>query len=58
MRTTRDSGPVEPEGPDPAALADAEAHPDDPEADTNGLDTTELLQRTLGAEVIEDIPHD
>ncbi len=41
-------------GPDP----DADAHRDDPAADDNGLDTTELLARELGATVIEEIPHD
>ncbi len=41
-------------GPDP----DADAHRDDPAADDNGLDSTELLQRELGATVIEEIPHD
>ena len=43
-----------PTGPDP----DADAHRDDPVADDNGLDSTELLQRELGATVIEEIPHD
>ena len=43
-----------PPGPDP----DADAHRDDPAADDNGLDSTELLQRELGATVIEEIPHD
>ena len=43
-----------PSGPDP----DADAHRDDPAADDNGLDSTELLQRELGATVIEEIPHD
>ena len=54
--TTRNGDdPVPPaSGPDP----DADAHPDDPAADDNGLDSTELLQRELGATVIEEIPHD
>ena len=43
-----------PSGPDP----DADAHRDDQVADDNGLDSTELLQRELGATVIEEIPHD
>lgn len=42
---------------DHAALADAAAHPDDPDADTQGLDSTALLQQTLGAKVIDEIPH-
>ena len=47
------SEPAEPP-PDP----DAEAHRDDREADDNGLDSTQLLERELGATVIEEIPHD
>ena len=49
-----DDPPPAPGGPDP----DADAHRDDPAADDNGLDSTELLQRELGATVIEEIPHD
>jgi DNA polymerase-3 subunit gamma/tau len=37
---------------------DAEAHPDDPDADDGGLDSAELLQRELGATVIDEITHD
>ena len=37
--------------------ADADAHPDDPDDDTTGLAGAELLQRELGAEVIEEIRH-
>jgi DNA polymerase-3 subunit gamma/tau len=37
---------------------DADAHRDDPDADDSGLDTTELLQRELGATVIEEITHE
>ncbi|MBA3782601.1 MAG: hypothetical protein H0X12_12215, partial [Nocardioides sp.] len=44
-------------GDDQRLLADAAAHPDDPAADTDGLAGAELLQRTLGAQVIEEIPH-
>ena len=44
-------------GQDTRKLADAAAHPDDPVADTDGLAGAELLQRTLGAQVIEEIPH-
>ena len=36
---------------------DADAHPDDPDADDNGVDGAELLQRELGATVIDEIPH-
>ena len=47
---TRTGEPAE----DPRARADADAHPDDPDADAGGVDTTELLQRELGAQVIEE----
>jgi DNA polymerase III subunit gamma/tau len=50
---TRTSEPSE----DPRAQADADAHPDDPDADAGGVDTTELLQRELGAQVIEETPN-
>jgi DNA polymerase III subunit gamma/tau len=43
-----------PSGPDP----DADAHRDDQVAEDNGVDSTELLQRELGATVIEEIPHE
>jgi DNA polymerase-3 subunit gamma/tau len=43
-------------GPDWAS-ADAEAHPDDLDADHQGLSATELLERELGAQTIEEIRH-
>ncbi len=43
-----------PPGPD----LDADAHRDDPAAEDNELDSTQLLERELGATVIEEIPHD
>ncbi|CUR60649.1 DNA polymerase III, subunits gamma and tau (fragment) [metagenome] len=43
--------------PDPRA-ADADAHRDDPDVEDSGLAGAELLQRHLGAQVIEEIPHD
>jgi DNA polymerase III subunit gamma/tau len=43
-------------GPDWAA-ADADAHPDDLDADHQGMSTAELLQRELGAQMIEEIKH-
>ncbi|MGD9958581.1 DNA polymerase III subunit gamma and tau [Nocardioides sp.] len=43
--------------PDPR-LADADAHRDDPDVEDSGLAGAELLQRHLGAQVIEEIPHD
>jgi DNA polymerase-3 subunit gamma/tau len=52
--TRRSDEPVQPSGPD----LDADAHRDDATAEDNGLDSTELLARELGATVIEEIPHD
>jgi DNA polymerase-3 subunit gamma/tau len=46
------------EAGEPADDPDADAHRDDPDADDTGLDTTELLQRELGATVIEEITHE
>ena len=40
------------------AVSDAEADPDDPDADDQGLAGAELLQRELGASVIEEITHE
>jgi DNA polymerase-3 subunit gamma/tau len=37
---------------------DADASPDDPDADDSGLDSTELLARELGAVVIDEISHE
>ena len=37
---------------------DADVHPDDPDLEDAGLDHTELLERGLGATVIDEIPHD
>jgi DNA polymerase III subunit gamma/tau len=37
---------------------DADADPDDPDADDSGIDGAELLQRELGATVIDEIPHE
>ena len=37
--------------------ADADAHPDDVDADNQGLDSAELLRRELGARVIDEIPN-
>ncbi len=36
---------------------DSHAHPDDPDAENSGLAGAELLERELGAEVIEEIRH-
>ncbi len=46
--------PARSPGPD----LDADAHRDDPAAEDNALDSTQLLERELGATVIEEIPHD
>lgn len=57
IQQTRDAdAPVGERGPDWAA-ADAEAHPEDVDADDQGLSTAELLQRELGAQMIEEIKH-
>jgi DNA polymerase III subunit gamma/tau len=53
IRETRPPGAVT--RPDEtAALADAEAHRDDPDAEASELTGAELLQRELGAEIIEE----
>ncbi len=58
IRTTRTSGAGDAAEADDSHLqADADAHPDDPDDDTTGLAGAELLQRELGAEVIEEIRH-
>jgi DNA polymerase III subunit gamma/tau len=43
--------------PDQPADPDDGAHPDDTDAESAGLDSTQLLQEALGAQVIEEIPH-
>lgn len=48
--------PRQESGPD-WATADADAHPDDLDADHQGMSTAELLQRELGAQMIEEIRH-
>ena len=57
IRETRPGGPAEPEQRAGDPDVDAAAHPDDPEADPTGLAGAELLQRELGAQVIEEIRH-
>lgn len=56
IRQTRPGDAESPRGQDLAA-ADAEAHPDDLDADGDELAGPELLARELGAEMIEEIPH-
>nr|WP_246283657.1 DNA polymerase III subunit gamma and tau [Nocardioides perillae] len=56
IQQTREAGRSA-ERDDDRAAADADAHPDDMDAETDGLAGAELLQRELGAQVIEEIPH-
>jgi len=42
----------------PPAISDADADRDDPDADDHSLGGAQLLQRELGASIIEEIPHD
>jgi DNA polymerase III subunit gamma/tau len=56
IRPTRNGG--DSGGEDQAPSSDDEAHPDDPDADDAGLGHDELLERELGARVIEEIPHE
>ena len=56
IQQTRQSGGAEATSrSDEMAAADADAHPDDIDADNQGLAGTELLERELGARVIEEI---
>jgi DNA polymerase-3 subunit gamma/tau len=50
-------GPAEDERGVVPAESDGGARSDDVDAQTTGLDGTQLLQEALGAEVIEEIPH-
>ncbi len=56
IKQTR-TGDLPPVEADVQALADAAVSPDDQAVDDSGMDSTELLKRTLGARVIEEIPH-
>jgi DNA polymerase-3 subunit gamma/tau len=42
---------------DDLAAADADAHPDDLDAENQGIDSAELLRRELGAQVIDEVRH-
>jgi DNA polymerase-3 subunit gamma/tau len=57
LERSRDAGPESGTTVDHRALADEAADPDDPAADTQGLDSTALLQQALGAKVVEEIKH-
>jgi DNA polymerase-3 subunit gamma/tau len=54
---SRTSSPAPPPTSAPADATDEHAHRDDPPAE-EALDTAELLSERLGAQVIEEIPHD
>lgn len=54
QQTRSADAPRSDSGPDWAA-ADAEVHPDDTDAEHQGMSTAELLQRELGAQMIEEI---
>jgi DNA polymerase-3 subunit gamma/tau len=41
-----------------AQVSDSEAHRDDPDADDHSLGGAALLERELGASIIEEIKHD
>ena len=56
IKGTRPAGPGTDRGPDLAA-ADAAAHPDDLDADSDELGGADLLARELGAKIIEEIPN-
>jgi DNA polymerase-3 subunit gamma/tau len=55
IQATRAPGAVQPSGP---TVSDDDASPDDADADDGGLAGAQLLERELGARVIEEIPHD
>jgi DNA polymerase III subunit gamma/tau len=55
IATTRGAG--SPDDTATPAEPDDGAHPDDTDAESAGLDSTQLLQQALGAQVIEEIPH-
>jgi DNA polymerase-3 subunit gamma/tau len=56
IQDTRPQG--EPARSRPAALSDEDASPDDPAADDHSLGGAQLLERELGASIIEEIKHD
>ncbi|HSV37482.1 MAG TPA: DNA polymerase III subunit gamma and tau [Nocardioidaceae bacterium] len=55
IQETRQAGPPPKAEP---SVSDADADPDDPDADDHALAGAELLQRELGASVIEEISHE
>ncbi|MEO5663775.1 MAG: DNA polymerase III subunit gamma and tau [Nocardioides sp.] len=57
LTRSRETGPESGTPVDHGALADEAADPDDPAPDTQGMDSTALLQQALGAKVVEEIKH-
>lgn len=57
LERSREAGPESGTPVDHGALADAAADPDDPAPDTQGMDSTALLQQALGAKIVEEIKH-
>ncbi|HET6624994.1 MAG TPA: DNA polymerase III subunit gamma and tau [Nocardioidaceae bacterium] len=55
IQPTRAAGAA---GPREPSVSDADAHRDDPDADDHDLAGAQLLERELGARVIEEIKHD
>ncbi|HEX6875309.1 MAG TPA: DNA polymerase III subunit gamma and tau [Nocardioidaceae bacterium] len=55
IQATRAPGTVQQSAP---TVSDDDVDPDDPDADDGGIGGAELLQRELGARVIEEIKHD
>jgi DNA polymerase-3 subunit gamma/tau len=55
IQSTRAPGSVQRGGP---SVSDDDVSPDDPDVDDGGLGGAELLQRELGARIIEEIPHE
>ncbi|MFC4783278.1 DNA polymerase III subunit gamma and tau [Nocardioides sp. MAHUQ-72] len=57
IQQTRANGTERPNRAEDLAAADAEAHPDDLDAENQGIDTAELLRRELGARIIDEVRH-
>ena len=57
IQPTRTGGRAVDSTADELRAADAHAHPDDLDADTDNLGGAELLERELGAQIIEEIRH-
>lgn len=55
IQPTRGAGGL---GPKEPSVSDQDAHPDDADADDSELGGAQLLERELGARVIEEIKHD